>query len=53
MMLLMEAPMTERRDRRDYHCARARVGRDISRVRRGEGYESYCVFKAPSQPRRW
>ncbi len=31
----------ERRDRIDYHCARARVGRDRStRVRRGEAYEA-------------
>lgn len=33
--------MTERRDRLDYHCARARVGRDrATRVRRGEAYET-------------
>lgn len=38
--------MNDRRDRIDYHCARARVGRDRrSCARRSEGYEARSVVK--------
>ncbi len=44
--------MPERRDRVDYHCARARVGRDRTHhVRRGEAYEYPVILKGGRQPK--